>query len=42
MKQLFSNFEETAKKLNLDLKLRPQNLSKDKYIEICKIYEDLN
>ena len=33
---------ETAKKLNLDLKLRPQNLSKDKYIEICKIYEDLN
>ncbi len=41
MKQLFSNFEETAKKLNLDLKLRPQNLSKDKYIEICKIYEDL-
>ena len=38
MKQLFINFEEIAKKLKLDLKLRPQNLSKNKYLEICKIY----
>ena len=31
-----------SNKLNIDLKLRPQNLSVKKYIEICKIYEDLN
>ena len=41
MKQLFHNFEEIAEKLNIDLNLRPQNLSKNKYLEICKIYEDL-
>ena len=41
MKQLFNNFEEIAEKLNIDLNLRPQNLSKNKYLEICKIYEDL-
>ena len=42
MKQLFCEFEQVAKQLNIDLNLRPQNLSKDKYIEICKLYENLN
>ncbi len=42
MKQLFADFENVAEKLNINLDLRPQNLSKEKYIEICKIYEDLN
>ena len=40
MKQLFSEYEKIANILKIDLKLRPQNLSKDKYIEICKIYEN--
>ena len=42
MKQLFVNYEVVAKKLNIDLSLRPQNLSKNKYLEICQIYENLN
>ena len=41
MKQLFKDFERVAKQLNIDLNLRPQNLSKNKYIEICKFYESL-
>ena len=41
MKQLFSEYEKVANVLKIDLNLRPQNLSKDKYIEICKIYEKL-
>ena len=41
IKQIFNNHENVLKKLNLDLTLRPQNLSIDKYFEICKIYEDL-
>ncbi len=41
MKQLFKNYQSVAKDLKLDLNLRPQNLSKDKFIEICKIYEKL-
>ena len=41
MKQFFKNFEKIAKKLNIDLNLRPQNLSVKKYLEICKIYEKL-
>ena len=41
MRQLFSNFEEIAFKLNIDLNLRPQNISKRKYFEICQSYEDL-
>ena len=40
MKQLFSNYESVAKNLSLDLDLRPQNLSIEKYLEICKIYEN--
>jgi len=42
MKQLFSDYEDVALKLNLDLNLRPQNLPVNKYIDICKIYEKLN
>ena len=42
MKLLFQNSEDVALKLNIDLKLRPQNLSFNKYIEICKFYEELN
>ena len=42
MKQLFRKYEEVAQNLNLDLNLRPQNLSINKYLEICKIYEKLN
>ena len=42
MRQLFKNYEVVAKKLDIDLSLRPQNLSKIKYLEICKIYENLN
>ena len=41
MKQLFKDFEGVAKQLNIDLNLRPQNLSKNKYIEICKFYQSL-
>ena len=41
MKQLFDNYEIVAKSLEIDLKLRPQNISKKKYIEICKVYENL-
>ena len=42
MKFLFKDYIDISNKLNIDLKLRPQNLSVRKYIEICKIYEDLN
>ena len=42
MKQLFANYEDIAKSLNLDLNIRPQNISKSKYFEICKLYESLN
>ena len=42
MKQLFTEFEKVAKDLDLDLNLRPQNLSKNQYLDICKIYDVLN
>ena len=42
MKQLFNDYEAVSKNLRLNLNLRPQNISKQKYIEICKVYEDLN
>ena len=41
MKILFSEFEEIALKLDLDLNLRPQNIPKDKYLKLCKIFENL-
>ena len=42
MRELFYNFDMVAKKLNIDLNLRPQNLSKDVYLKLCEIYEGLN
>mgnify|MGYP001188566575 CR=1 FL=1 len=38
---LFKNSEIIVKKLKLDLKLRPQNLSPENYFEICREYENL-
>ena len=42
MKQLFINYEKISKELKLDLNLRPQNLSVEKYLEICQLYEELS
>ena len=42
MKQLFKDYETISKKLDIDLNLRPQNISVNKYLEICKNYEILN
>ena len=42
MKQIFSNFNEIADKMNIDLNLRPQNISKNIYLEICRIYDKLH
>ena len=42
MKQLFKDFNQIALKLNINLEVRPQNISKQKYLEICEIYESLN
>ena len=39
--QLFNNSVQIAKKLNIDLDLRPQNLSVDTYLLISKEYENL-
>ncbi len=41
LKQLFKNYIEICEDLKLDPRLRPQNITVDKYIEICKIYEEL-
>ena len=41
MKILFSEFEEIALKLDIDLNLRPQNIPIDKYLKLCKIFENL-
>ena len=41
MKQIFKDYESIANQLQIDLKLRPQNLTVRKYIEICRIYENL-
>ncbi len=38
---LFKNSDKIIKKLKIDLKLRPQNLSPENYFEICKEYENL-
>ena len=42
MKQLFIDYEKIGKELKLDLNLRPQNLSVEKYLEICQLYEELS
>ena len=39
--QLFDNFDEIAKRLNIDLNLRPQNLSFETYLSIAKEFENL-
>jgi len=41
MKIIFKNYEEIARSLNLDLNLRPQNISKLTYYKICSSYEKL-
>ena len=41
MKQLFINYLELAKNLNIDLNKRPQNISLDEYYRIIKKYEEL-
>ena len=38
---LFKNPKKIAEELNLDMNLRPQNLSKDIYYKICLTYEKL-
>ena len=42
MKQLFNDYEVIAKQLKINLNLRPQNLTVENYLEICKLYESLN
>ena len=42
MRQIFDNFEEIATKLDIDLKSRPQNITINKFLEICKVYERTN
>jgi len=39
--QIFNNAQEVAKKLNINLNLRPQNLSPETYLSITKEYEKL-
>ena len=39
---IFNNSKKVIEELNLDHKLRPQNLSKDIYYKMCLIYEQLN
>ena len=41
LKQLFKNYSEISKKLDLDLRLRPQNLSLETYCNIVREYEKL-
>ena len=41
MKLLFNDIENIANKLELDLNVRPQNISKNKYLEICNFYKNL-
>ncbi len=38
-KQLFKNYEKISEKLNINLNLRPQNLSIDTYLKITQEYE---
>ena len=39
--QLFNGNIEIAKKLNIDLNLRPQNLDFETYLKLVKEYENL-
>ena len=40
-KKIFEDPDQMAKKLNINLNLRPQNLSPDMYYKITKEYENL-
>ena len=40
-KRLFNNNNQILKRLKIDLKLRPENLSKDVYYKITREYENL-
>ena len=42
LKQLFNNYQEISDKLELNLNLRPQNLSLETYCNIVREYEKLN
>tara|TARA_A100001388_G_C28484089_1_gene363790 strand:- start:152 stop:547 length:396 start_codon:yes stop_codon:yes gene_type:complete len=39
---IFKNSKKVIEELNLDQKLRPQNLSKDTFYKLCLMYEKLN
>ena len=39
---IFENSKKVIEELNLNQKLRPQNLSKDTFYKICLMYEKLN
>ena len=39
--QIFKNAKEISNKFNIDLNLRPQNLSSEMYLRLAKEYEDL-
>ena len=39
--QVFKNAKEISDKFNIDLNLRPQNLSSEMYLNLTKEYEDL-
>ena len=41
MRQLFDDYLQISQKLNLDLNMRPQNLSINQYFELVKEYEKL-
>ena len=41
LKLLFKNYKKIIQKLKLNINLRPQNLSPEKYFEICTEYEKL-
>ena len=41
LKQIFKNHLEVSEQLKLNMNLRPQNLSVNDYLEICKLYEKL-
>ena len=41
LKKIFKDPSLVCKKIGIDDKLRPQNLSSDIYFRICKEYEDL-
>ena len=39
--QIFNNAQEIAKKFDVDLNLRPQNLKPELYYKLAKEFEDL-